>query len=359
MPEEPQKIIHSISTGTIIKTLLILACAALLFYIRDVILVFLTAVVLASAIEPGARFLVRRGIPRILAVILLYVIIVIGIVAISYLILPSLIDDLSSAFATVSKHIPKATDPIIVDYSGWQTTIQTLSKSETLSQTIKSLALSATTAKGSVLATLTIIFGGLTSLVLIFILSFYLSVREHGIEEFLRIITPERREGYVISLWRRTQHKIGRWLQGQLLLALIVGVLVFIGLTLLRVEHAFVLSAIITVFEIIPIFGPIIGAIPGVLAGFLQGGFTFGLIVALMYLIVQQIESNIIYPLVVKKVLDLNPLVVIIALLVGLQLGGVLGVLLSVPIAAALTEYLKDISKNKAAAREKYGAQPE
>jgi predicted PurR-regulated permease PerM len=78
-----------------------------------------------------------------------------------------------------------------------------------------------------------------------------------------------------------------------------------------------------------------------------------------MYLIVQQIESNIIYPLVVKKVLDLNPLVVIIALLVGLQLGGVLGVLLSVPIAAALTEYLKDISKNKAAAREKYGAQPE
>jgi len=301
--------------------------------------------------------------PRLLAVVLIYVMIVVGILALSYLILPSFLSDVADFMKTLPNYITtlnvKSKSTVGSDFFGWQTAIQGLSNSESLGDAVRNITTSLSTTTGSVLATFTAIFGGVTSFVLIIVLSFYMSVREHGIEEFLRIVAPIKHEAYVIGLWKRTQHKIGRWIQGQFILALIVGVLVFIGLSLLHVKHAFLFALISTVFEIIPIFGPFIGSVPGVLAAFVQGGLTFGVIIALMYLIIQQIESNVIYPLVVQKVLDIHPLIVIIALIVGLKLGGVLGVLLSVPLAAALMEYLTDISEGKRAMREKFSVSAE
>ncbi len=115
--------------------------------------------------------------------------------------------------------------------------------------------------------------------------------------------------------------------------------------------HAFSLALIAMVFEIIPVFGPILSAVPGILSAFAGGGVTFALIVALMYLVVQQIESHVVYPLVVKKVINVNPLVVIISLLVGAKLGGFLGILLSVPTATALMEFLNDLARDRLVAR--------
>jgi predicted PurR-regulated permease PerM len=359
MSEAPEHVVHSISTASIVKAILIVLGFFVLFFIRDIILVLLTAVVIASAIEPGTRWLVRRGSPRLLAVAVIYTLIIVGIITLSYLILPFFITNLAGFVETLPQHIMalnvKTKTGLGTDFSSWQSALSGLSKSQSLGQLVENVTTGLSTATGSILATITAVFGGLTSFVLMIVLSFYLSVRERGIEEFLRIVTPVRKEEYIINLWRRTQHKIGRWLQGQLLLAVIVGVLVFIGLTILGVKNAFLFALLSAVFEIIPIFGPVIGAVPGVITGFLQGGLTFGVVVALMYLIIQQIESNVIFPLVFRKILDIHPLIIIIALMIGYKLGGILGVLLSVPIAAAITEYVSDVSKNKNTTREKFG----
>lgn len=355
MAEDKKITIISISASSIIRVILVVLLALALYYIRDIILVFLVAVVIASAIEPATKNLVKRGLPRVVAVIAIYVVIIIFIVAISYLVIPSLVEDVANFMNMLPQYITtldvKSTDTSS-NLFGIQSAVQGLSKSESLGDATKNITTALATSSGSILTMLTTIFGGVLSLFLVLVLSFYLAVQKDGIEEFLRLVVPLRQEKYIIDLWQRTQHKIGRWMQGQIILAAIVGVLVFVTLTLLGVPNAFFLAIISTLFEIIPVFGPIIGAVPGVLTGFIDGGITFALLLAVVYLIIQQIESNVIYPLVMRKVLDIHPLVVIIALIVGAKLGGFLGIIISVPAAVALTEFMSDLGKNRTAARE-------
>jgi predicted PurR-regulated permease PerM len=191
------------------------------------------------------------------------------------------------------------------------------------------------------------IFGGVFSIVLIVVLSFYFAMQERGIENFLRIILPFETEEYAINLWSRSKAKIGKWMQGQLLLGVLIFVLVYLGLTIFGVPYAMSLALLAGVLEIIPVFGPILSSIPGVIMAFTVGGTTLAVIIAAFYLLVQQFESHLIYPLVVRKVVGVPPILVILALIIGLELGGVLGVLISVPVAAALMELVEDIERKK------------
>ena len=116
---------------------------------------------------------------------------------------------------------------------------------------------------------------------------------------------------------------------------------------ILGVKYALLLAILAAVTELIPLFGPILAAIPAILIGFLDGGTTLGLMVLGLYVIIQQFENHLIYPLVVKKVVGVPPLMVIIALLIGAQLAGFLGIIIAVPVAAALMEFVNDIEKDK------------
>ena len=115
----------------------------------------------------------------------------------------------------------------------------------------------------------------------------------------------------------------------------------------LGVPHPLLLAILAAVFELIPVFGQFMAAVPAVAIAFTSGGVTSALTVAALYTIVQQFEAHLIYPVVVKKVVGVPPLLVILALLVGYKLVGFLGVLLSVPIAGAIQEYVSDIQKEK------------
>ena len=175
----------------------------------------------------------------------------------------------------------------------------------------------------------------------------------------MRIITPAAEQVYVLNLWKRSQEKIGKWIQGQLILAAIVGVLLYLGLTILGVPNALLLSLIAAAFELIPVFGQFIAAVPAVAVGFGSGGVTEALLVAGLYIVIQQFEANLIYPVVVKKVVGIPPLLVILSLLIGFKLVGFLGVLLSVPIAGAVQEFLSDVDKEKKRALARQGLAPD
>lgn len=192
-------------------------------------------------------------------------------------------------------------------------------------------------------------FGGFLSFVLIIVLSFYLAVQDHGIANFLSVITPIKNRPYILDLWKRSEEKIGLWMQGQLLLVVIVAVLVYLGLTLVGVKHALPLAVLAGLFEIIPVFGPILASIPALALSFIDGGTSTALLVGGLYFIIQQFENQLIYPLVVKKVVGLPPVVVIIALVAGGQLAGFLGIILSVPLAAIGMEILNDYQKENVA----------
>ena len=135
-------------------------------------------------------------------------------------------------------------------------------------------------------------------------------------------------------------------MQGQLLLGVIIGVLVYLGLMVLGIQHALLLAVIEACFELIPVFGPIMSSIPGVIVGLSTGGLPEGLLVLGLYIIIYQFESNLLYPLVVKKIVGVSPILVILALVIGAKLAGFLGAVLAVPIAAALMELVGDVEKD-------------
>ncbi len=335
----------NITTGTIFTVLLVGILAAVLFYLRGLVLIVLTAIVIASAIEPAVHALMRRGLPRLLAVLMMYLIVAAGFFSLVFFFVPPILGD---AIAFISNLPATLTSINIADVThglvpSWGIFTDSLSSLDLVQNFSPALSGSASGA----LSTLSAIFGGVTSFGLIVVFSFYFSVQETGVDDFLRVVTPIKEQAYVLHLWKRSQDKIGKWMQGQLILGVIVGVLLYLGLTILGVPYALLLAVLAGVFELIPVFGQILAAIPAIAIAFSTGGATEGLLVIGLYVLIQQFEAHLIYPVVVKKIVGIPPLMVILALLIGYQLFGFLGVLLSVPLAAALREFVADVDRQK------------
>lgn len=339
-----------ITTGTIVRVILLITLVALLFYLRDLVLIILTAVVIASAIEPGIKRLGKWRISRLPSVIIIYLLIAIFFVGVFYFLVPPLLDDTINLFNTLPDRLI-AVDKESISNSALNN-LESFGEYVSLQNVFENIRSLVTDVSGGLFRTTSALFGGLLSFVLIVVLSFYFAVQETGVDDFLRLVTPLKHQNYVFSLWKRSQIKIGLWMQGQLLLALIVGILTYLGLTILGVPYALLLAIIMMVFELIPVFGPILGGIPAVIVAFTAGGPTLGLLTIGLYVIIQQFENHLIYPLVVRKVVGVPPLLVIIALIVGAKLAGFLGIILSVPVAAALKEYVDDIIKSREKGRE-------
>ncbi len=340
--EEIKNIRLNISTATIIKVVVVLAVAGIIYFLRSTVLVLLTAAVVASAVDPAANWFTKFKIPRVFSVLVVY------LVAFSIIFgtffLPPLFED----FSDIAFKIPAQINALINSNATWSTAVSLFGNFSTkfsVQDIINSGLFNASSSKTAIDLTRSI-FGSILNFILIVVISFYLAVQKNGVENFLRIIIPSRHEEYVINLWQRTEIKIGRWMQGQLVLSVIIGPLVFLGLTLFQVKYALTLAIVASVFEIIPIFGPILSAVPAVIFGFGDSA-TLGFILIGFYLIIHQFENHLLYPLVVKKIIGVNPLIVIISLIVGYELFGYLGIILAVPLATLLMELVSDIEKSK------------
>lgn len=350
MQESKNDTVISITTGTIIKSLAVIVGFWVLYILRDLILVVLTAVILASSIEPAVKLFKKYRIPRIPAVLTIYLTLVGFAVGMIYVFVPPLFGD----FADFAQKLPAIASEVNTSifgknpevYKKSQTLITQVSQEITPNDLIASLG-DISNASKSITSTISVVFGGIFSFILIVILSFYFAMQERGIENFLRIIIPFSKEAYAIDLWERSRNKIGKWMQGQLLLGVLIFVLVYLGLTIFGVPYALSLALLAGVLELIPIFGPIIAAIPAVAIAYTSGGASFSLMIVGFYVLVQQFESHLIYPLVVRKVVGVPSILVILALIVGYNLAGFLGILIAIPVAAALMEIVEDIERKK------------
>ncbi len=339
-----------IGAGTIIKTILLIILVLVLYYIKDIVLVVLAAVVIASATEPATLWFAKYKIRRLPAVVIIYL--GLGLILACFLIffVPNLLNEAFSYLNNIPENItlndiwnPLHETGIVDTLNPDPISEQSFSIKEILDA---SKDMVAGTGQG-VFKIASLIFGGALSFILIIVLSFYLAVQEDGVGDFLRIITPRKYEKYIINLWKRSQKKIGYWMQGQLLLGLIVGVLVYLGLSVLGIKHALLLASVAALFELIPIFGPILAAVPAALIAVVDFGVTQMIVVIFLYLIIQQFENHLLYPLVVRKIVGISPIIVILALVIGAKLAGFLGALLAVPVASAFMEYISDVEKEK------------
>jgi len=345
---KPDSVI-SISTGTFIRAIIVGALAYALWMLRDIVLLVLTAIVIASAIEPGVASLVRQRLPRVMAVLLMYAIVFGSIFAIFYFFLPPILTDAEGLFA----QIPQYLGSLNLSISSLPTTHSAITNQaqSAISTLLNFRSIFSGSSQGA-FRLLSGIFGGIFSFALVVVLSFYFAMQETGVEDFLRVILPTQKEEYAVSLWLRAKAKIGLWMQGQMLSSLIGGVFAYLILLIWGIPFAFLLAIITAMLMLIPIFGSILSAIPPIILAYSTGGFSLALIIAGFYLVINQFEAHIIHPLVVNKVVGIPPLLVILALLVGGELAGFLGVVLAIPAAAALREFISDFDKGKRAAKQ-------
>jgi predicted PurR-regulated permease PerM len=344
---ENKNITINITAGSVFKTILVLLLFVFLYYIQEIAIDVLTAIVIASAMEPAVAGLRRHKVPRTIAVILVYAILLSIAFTVLFFFLPSVLGDVINLAAALPTYITQLNSVTSFDQYTHTFGLPPLSTFSADSMVLALQQVFGIQTFNTAYGAASRIFGGVLSLIIIIVFSFYFAVLETGVDDFLRIIVPHRHQTYVLGLWRRSQHKIGLWMQGQIILALIMGVLVFLGLSILQVPHALVLALIAACFEIIPVFGPTLSAVPAVAIAFAGGGLTLGLMTIGLYIIAQQLENHLIYPLVVTRVVGVPPLLVILALIIGAKLAGFLGIILSVPIAATIQELVRDIERNR------------
>lgn len=338
-----------ISTGTLIRVIVLGFLVLALIKLINVVLMVMTAIVISSFVHSAVAKINPTIKNRTLSVFLIYVITIVSFVWLASIFVPAFIGETSSLVSQLGQYIPD--NNILNSFqpdtlSGAKSFFNTISHNGSLSDIIKSTQNLVNTLAGGFFDIFGQAFGGVFNLCLIIIISFYLSIKEKGIENFLRLIIPDHSEEYVVDLWSRSERKIGLWVQGQFITALITGVLTYLGLTILRVKYSFVIALFTSIAGIVPL-GIFIAFIPAVLFSYLSGGITTALLTVALYFILHQFENYLISPLIVKKIIGISPLVVILSILIGAELAGFWGVILAIPCAVCLFEFLDDLERKK------------
>ena len=349
-PKGPQEVLIKIDILSLVRAIVVVLLIAAVLFLSDLVLVLLASIVLAAAIEPIIKWFQIYKINRLISVIFIYLALALLLIAAVYFLFVPILNETSSLLSKLPNYsestqlwAPLGEGTLL----GSQQFIQNFSETFSIEDVVGQVQTLADQISSNIFSAVSVIFGGIFSFILIFLISFYLAVQEDGVRDFLRVVIPLKSRDYVLDLWQRSQRKIGLWFQGQLLLVLIIGVLTYLGLTLIGLEHALLLAVLSGIMELIPLFGPIIVAVPAVALAFITGGVPLALIVLAFFIVLQQFENQLIYPLVVKQVVGVPAIVVIIAIVAGVQLAGFLGALLSVPIAAVLMELFVDVQKKR------------
>lgn len=332
---ESQKI--DISSRTIFRIVIILGAFGFVFMIRDVLLLIFSAMVVSSAIEPIADFLQKRRVPRAVTVLGVYVVLLVGISIIVTLLIPPLTEQV----VQLAEALPQLASTVQRwNILGLQLDEQTAVAS--LQNLLLRFGEGLTGVSFNVVEQTRSLFSGIFSVLFVFVLAFYMVIENDSLVKLFRIITPRQHFPYVEQTLQRIQHGLGRWVMAQLALGIIVGLMVGVGLWLIGVKYALLLGLLTGLLEIIPVIGPIVAAIPAILIAFSQS-WIYAVVTLVFCIFVQQVENHFFVPTIMRKAAGLNPLVTMIAILVGARLAGVIGAILSVPMAIILTVFWSDI----------------
>ncbi len=311
------------------------------FKILDLILIVLFSLILASGIGVAQKFFGRFGLNRIVSIVLIYTLVFLIFTSIIYLLIPIVVDQTESI---ISK-FPQTFENISFFIQNKLSTSANLNLTENVNiqNVIKDFSSTIKNQLGNIQGGISFIFGGLLDFLLILVFTFFFAAQPQGVSNFIKGMTPLKYKKYVINLWDRFGIKMGYWLQGQILLSTITAVLMFLGFVLIGVPNAFVLALLAGIFEFFPIFGPFVAMIPPILLLVAIGDFYSIIYILVLAVLVQQIQQNLIYPLVVQKIIGVPSTLIILSIVVGATLGGIIGLLLAIPIAVLFQELYKDI----------------
>jgi predicted PurR-regulated permease PerM len=345
----------SITTSTMVRAVLIILACYIFWSLRDLILVILTSIVIASFVESSLPYFKKIKVGRVFGVVIIYVTSISFLAVIFYLFAPLLITEIYSFAKFISSYAPGIDFLNYFNneaFSGAKDIVNNLSSGVSVNTLLATSRAFIDNLSSGFFTTLSVAFGSIFNVFLIVIISFYLSIQEKGIENFLRVILPLKYEEYVLDLWERTRRKIALWMRGQMLLGALIAILTYLVLAIMGIEYALLLAIIAGMMELIP-YGILLALVPAVSFSYLSGGISDAFMVLGAYVIIHQFEVYLFSPLIIKKVTGLSPLIVILSVLVGFELGGFWGLILAIPGAMLFMEIMNDIEKDKIIIREK------
>lgn len=307
-----------------------------LYLLRDFLGAFVLGAAIAFLIQPAVVRLVALGIPRILAIVITFVVIIVALAGLVLLIVPLGTNEVGQLQRQIPGLAVAAQDRINslqgspiqifginIDIKGTTDTISAHLREYLLGQAGNAVTIG--------LSALTV----LLQIVLMFIVAFLLALDAAAFRRVLRRLVPNDYRTDFDQIWRKVRKMLYAYVRGQLIIAALIGILSGIACFALGLPDAVALGMIAGITALIPYLGPFIGAVPAILVG-LATSPVKALLVAIIYFLISNIVLNFVYPKVMGDAVRLSPILVIVALIAGFSWAGILGMFVAVPIAATL-----------------------
>jgi len=326
-----------ISWGTIFKIAIALFSFYFLYLIRDILILTIFALIFSVLFNPAIDFLQRKKIPRVLAIIFVYIG-VFGIISfLIYLTASLFVQEIQQFLQIFPQYFEKISPPLK------SLGVEAFESFETLTKTFQDWFLRASS---NIFSALVSIFGGIFSTLFIITISIFLSLEENLVERSLIFLFPKKYENFVLDLWKKCQIKVSGWFGTRIIACLFVGVFSYFAFFLFNVKYAFLLSLLAGSLNLIPIIGPILTGILIFLIVSLDS-ISRAIFALIAFILIQQIEGNILTPILTRKFIGLSPVLVLISLAIGGKLWGILGAILAIPLAGIIFEFLKEFLEKR------------
>ena len=323
----------------------VLAAAALVVKIKAILIIFMIGVLLATAIEPIVKRLHAFGLGRGQSVLVAYGVLLIAVGSLLAGLVPTVFHELTLFLGTAPQLLESWQESVATSQSVFIRTngpflLDEIERRFTQADIPTEQALAMATYLPSLFGYLV---QGLISVVTTLMVGFYWLTEKPTIKRlFLASFVSEEKRTRALTIWDNIELKLGGWMRGQLILMTIVGVVVSIGYSIIGLKFALLLGLLAGLCEMLPFFGPWISGTPAVLLALTQS-WRHALAVVLFIFFLQMIEGNIVVPRVMKGSVGLSPLLVVLAVLIGLAVIGPIGALLAIPIAAVIQVLITDL----------------
>jgi len=340
--EKKEHMEMELNAGSVAKSAAVVLVMVILFYfffeIRGILLIVFVSFLLAAALDPIVDKMQHKGLPRALSVLMIYVVLFV----LAGLFITNVVTLIADQVIEIGRNVSQFVSNLN-EGSGFPFAAQLKPYIDQFYKTVD-LQAAASQLQGAlqvIAGQLLSISIGLLNLLLVMILTFFMTVEEKAMEEFYRSLFPSRYSQYISTRLEAVKDQIGYWLRGQLLVSIIAAVLSYVGLSLLGVNYALTLSVIAGLSMVIPVIGRVFAWIIAFPIVFNQDPW-MALWMSVVYLGIQQIENNYIVPVIMSRAVGLSPIIIIIAMMIGGQYLGILGLVLSIPIATTVAIFVRD-----------------
>lgn len=328
-----------ISLGTIAKIFIAIFVFYFIYLTRDIALWFLFALAISVLLAPAINFLKKFWLPKIVAVLIVYLSIfgILGILI--YLMSPIFISELKQLSQNMPDYFVQVS-PVLQQIG--------IDTAQTFNGFTQLLVSGLTQSSKGVISAVLAFFGGLYSTAFILSVAFFLSLEENAFENFLTLVSPKKYEENITTLFQRAQSKISGWFGARIISCIFVGVASFIIFYIFGIKYAFIFALLTGILNFVPYIGPWITIL--LLIMFIavsSGSWMTVLYVVIAVLIIQEIDNKLLTPLLMKKLVQVPPVLVLISLLVGAKLFGFLGTIFAVPVFGITYEFIKEFLERR------------